>query len=71
MKYLKKFKTIQDFEAFAQSSDYTLPNITLIVTEATDDKSVIFNPLLYKAFKLTDGIFSVTEGQFYVVDKNK
>ena len=49
MKYLRKFQTNADYQAFKNSSDYVTPVVSII----TDNDTVVFEPLVGSAALFT------------------
>ena len=61
MKYIKKFETEAEFEAYKNGEDFITPNVTYI----TSTKKVFtFN---HVRFEVSDGEFEVTDGIFTVL----
>ena len=65
MKYLKYFKQSSDYQAFKDSEDYILPNVSSIV----ETESVEFSPYVPPAPKAGDIVF-IKDGSFGFVDYN-
>lgn len=61
MKYLRVFKTINDYESIAD----TLPYQCISCVKGDKKPSIVFPK--YRAFKVQDGVFNVTEGDFLVI----
>ena len=61
MKYLKKFETETEFEAYKNSEDFITPNVTYITSNKKID---MYNHIVFKVsdgseFEAIDGIFQV------------
>ena len=54
MKYLKKFETEAEYEAYKNSADFIIPNVSYI----TSNNSVIMTSI-YDTYIVTDGTFKV------------
>lgn len=57
MKYLKKFQTNADYQAFKSSNDYITPNVSVI----TKDDTIVFEPFVVPAAVFT---FTVNGNQY-------
>ena len=60
MKYIKKFETEAEFDAYKNSDDFITPNVTYITSTK---KVIMFNHIRFEVsddeFEVTDGIFTV------------
>jgi hypothetical protein len=53
MKYLKQFKQVSEYNAFKESEDYILPNVSSIV----ETESVEFNPYVAPPAAVGDVVY--------------
>jgi hypothetical protein len=64
MKYLKKFNTREEYEAFKEDVQFIRPNVTLIKS-APKTQKMVFN-ISHEGFSAADGDFEALDGEFRV-----